>query len=105
MNVKYQLVKLIVKLYFFGALAVSFTHVIEAAHKLELSGWQTWTTPFAIDEIAAIGMVMRGAAFSRATRQLGFRVQVYSRLDFRPANERNACCKPDFPTNALAVAL
>ncbi|ROP30408.1 hypothetical protein [Couchioplanes caeruleus] len=43
MNVKYQLAKLIVKLYFFGALAVSFTHVIEAAHKLDLHGWQAWT--------------------------------------------------------------
>ena len=81
MNVNFQwLVKLIVKLYFVGALAVSFTHVIEAAHKLELTGWQAWTTPFAIDGIAVIGMVMRGAAFSRDTRKLGFRVQVTAGL-------------------------
>ncbi|MBW6432205.1 hypothetical protein KZ829_00395 [Actinoplanes hulinensis] len=80
MNVKYQVVKLIVKLYFFGALAVSFTHVIEASHKLDLHGWQAWTTPFAIDGIAVIGMVMRGAAFSRDTRRLGFRVQVAAGL-------------------------
>jgi len=32
--------------------------------------------PAAIDGIAVIGMVMRGAAFSRDTRRLGFRVQV-----------------------------
>jgi len=76
MNVKFVLVKLIVKLYFGGALAVSFSHVIEASHKLALGGWQAWTTPFAIDGIAVIGMVMRGAAFSRDTRRLGFRVQV-----------------------------
>jgi len=73
---KFSLVKAIVKLYFFGALAVSFTHIIEASHKLSLNGWQSWTTPFAIDGIAVIGMVMRSEAFSTATRRLGFRVQV-----------------------------
>jgi hypothetical protein len=73
---KFSLVKAIVKLYFLGALAVSFTHIIEASHKLGLFGWQSWTTPFAIDGIAVIGMVMRSVAFSTATRRLGFRVQI-----------------------------
>jgi hypothetical protein len=73
---KFSLVKVIVKLYFIGALAVSFTHIIEASHKLDLHGWQSWTTPFAIDGIAVIGMVMRSEAFSSATRRLGFRVQI-----------------------------
>lgn len=70
------IVKLIVKLYFIGALAVSFCHIIEAANKLDLYGWQSYTTPFAIDGIAVIGMVMRSEKWSAATRKLGFRVQM-----------------------------
>ncbi|SNY53678.1 Protein of unknown function [Paractinoplanes atraurantiacus] len=73
---KFSLIKAIVKLYFLGALAVSFTHIIEASHKLDLHGWQSWTTPFAVDGIAVIGMVMRSEAFSSSTRRLGFRVQL-----------------------------
>jgi hypothetical protein len=79
-NIKYAIVKTIVKLYFLGALAVSFTHIIEASHKLQLAGWQAYTTPFAIDGIAVIGMVMRSEAFSRSTRRLGFRVQITAGL-------------------------
>lgn len=77
---KFTLVKIIVKLYFLGALAVSFSHIVEASHKLGLHGWQAWTTPFAIDGIAVIGMVMRGEGFSAATRRLGFRVQLTAGL-------------------------
>jgi hypothetical protein len=44
------------------------------------AGWQSWTTPFAIDGIAVIGMVMRSKAFSRSTRRLGFRVQITAGL-------------------------
>lgn len=80
MNTKYAIVKAIVKLYFLGALAISFTHIIEASHKLQLTGWQAFTTPFAIDGIAVIGMVMRSEAFSAATRKLGFRVQITAGL-------------------------
>lgn len=77
---KSSLVKGIVKLYFFGALVISFTHIIEASHKLGLIGWQSWTTPFAIDGIAVIGMIMRSEAFSTDTRKIGFRVQIVAGL-------------------------
>ena len=74
------IVKLIIKLYFLGALAVSFMHIVGAAHKLDLMGWQSYTTPFSIDGIAVIGMVMRSARWSTDTNRLGFRVQVTAGL-------------------------
>ncbi len=73
---KVKIVQAIVKLYFVGALAGSFVHIISAAEKLGLSGWEAWSTPFMIDGLALIGMVMRSDDFSAATRKLGFRVQV-----------------------------
>lgn len=73
---KVKIVQTIVKLYFVGALAGSFVHIISAAEKLGLSGWESWSTPFMIDGLALIGMVMRSDDFSEATRKLGFRVQL-----------------------------
>lgn len=75
-----MIVKAIVKAYFLGAIAVSFAHIIAASHKLALNGWQAWTTPFAIDGIAIIGMVMRSERWSDETNRLGFRVQVTAGL-------------------------
>jgi hypothetical protein len=72
---KVQVIKAIVKVYFVAALAGSFTHIITAAHKTGLVGWEAWSTPFMIDGLAIIGMVMRTAQFSQATRKLGLRVQ------------------------------
>lgn len=73
---KVKIVQAIVKLYFVGALAGSFVHIISAAEKLGLSGWESWSTPFMIDGLALIGMVLRSEDFSTATRKLGFRVQM-----------------------------
>lgn len=73
---KVKIVQAIVKLYFVGALAGSFVHIISAAEKLGLSGWESWSTPFMIDGLALIGMVLRSEDFSQATRKLGFRVQM-----------------------------
>lgn len=73
---KVKIVQTIVKLYFVGALAGSFVHIISAATKLGLSGWESWSTPFMIDGLALIGMVLRSDDFSEATRKLGFRVQM-----------------------------
>jgi hypothetical protein len=70
------IIKAVVRLYFLGALAVSFSHIIEASHKLQLLGWQAFTAPFAVDGIAVIGMVMRTDRWSTNTRKIGFRVQV-----------------------------
>lgn len=72
---KYRLVKGIVKTYFLAALAGSFTHIVDAAGKVGLVGWEQWSTPFMIDGLAIIGMIMRGEDFSRETRKIGFRVQ------------------------------
>jgi len=72
---KPQLAKSIVKIYFVAALAGSFAHTITAAHKAGLVGWEAWSSPFMIDGLAIIGLVMRGKDFSQATRALGLRVQ------------------------------
>lgn len=73
---KVKIVATIVKLYFVGALAGSFVHIIAASEKLGLSGWEAWSTPFMIDGLVLIGMVMRSDDFSAQTRKLGFRVQM-----------------------------
>jgi hypothetical protein len=83
---KPQLVKAIVKIYFVGALAGSFAHAITAAHKAGLAGWEAWSVPFMIDGLALIGLVMRGADFSAATRRTGLRVQAVMGLVSMAAN-------------------
>lgn len=80
------IVRVIVKLYFLAALAGSFTHIVEAAFKIGLTGWEAWSTPFMIDGLAVIGMIMRTEAFSIRTRSLGFRVQVICGLMSLTAN-------------------
>lgn len=73
---KVSIIRIIVKAYFFGAIAISFTHLIEAARKGGLTGYEAITVPFMIDGIAIIGLIMRGTGFNKATRELGFKVQV-----------------------------
>lgn len=73
---KTTLVKLIVKAYFLAALAASFTHIVTAAEKLGLTGWEAGIVPFLIDGMFVIAMVLRGEVYSTRTRRIGFRVQV-----------------------------
>lgn len=73
---KVKSVKGIAKVYFFGAIAISFIHLVAAAHKGGLNGYEAYTVPVMIDGIAIIGLVMRGTEFSIATRKIGFRVQI-----------------------------
>lgn len=80
MNLRHTAVAAIVKGYFLGALAVSACHIVEASHKLQLAGWQSYTTPAAIDGIAVLGLIMRSASFASPTRRLGFRVQMIAGL-------------------------
>lgn len=83
---KVQIVKLIVRLYFIGALIASATHIIGSAGKLGLHGVEAWTTPALIDGIAIIGLVMRSEQFSARTRKIGFRVQMIAGLLSLAAN-------------------
>lgn len=73
---KVKAIKYITKAYFFAAMAASFMHLITAAEKAGLHGWEMWSVPFMIDGIAIIGLIMRGTEFSIATRKIGFRVQI-----------------------------
>ena len=83
---KVSIVKAIVKLYFIGAIAGSFTHIITAAGKVGLEGWEMYSTPFMIDGLAIIGMIMRSDAFSARTRKIGFRTQLVMGLISLTAN-------------------
>lgn len=73
---KQSLITAIVKIYFLAAIAGSFSHIITAAGKIGLTGWEMWSTPFMIDGIAIIGLVMRSESFALHTRKIGFRTQV-----------------------------
>jgi len=77
---KVGIVRAIAKIYFLAALAASFTHILTAADKIGLTGWEAMSTPFMIDGLALIGLVMRSEAFSRDTRKIGFRVQLTAGL-------------------------
>lgn len=68
---KVTAIKLIVRAYFFAAIAGSFTHIIDAAAKTGLHGWEQYATPFMIDGLAIIGLIMRSEDFSKRTRKLG----------------------------------
>lgn len=75
-NRTYLAVTAIVRLYMLGALAISFSHIITAAHLLQLDGWQAWTTPAFVDGFAVLGMIGRSQRFAPATRRSGFRLQL-----------------------------
>jgi Protein of unknown function (DUF2637) len=72
---KVSIIRAIVKLYFVGALTISFIHIITAAQKTGLEGYEAWVTPLMIDGVALIGMIMRGVEFSKRTRKIGFWTQ------------------------------
>lgn len=72
---KLRVIRGIVRAYFVAALLGSFVHVVEAAGLVGLTGWEKWSTPFMIDGLAVVGMVMRSASFAEKTRRSGFRVQ------------------------------
>lgn len=73
---KVMLIWIIVKAYFVAALAGSFTHIVEAAQWLGLTGWEALIVPFLIDGMFIIAMVLRGETYSTRTRRIGLRVQV-----------------------------
>lgn len=70
------LVWLIVKAYFIAALFGSFTHIVTAAEKLGLGGWEAYIVPFLIDGMFLIAMVLRSETYSTRTRKIGLRVQI-----------------------------
>lgn len=72
---KVKTVKLITKGYFAGALTGSFIHIVTAAEKLGGHGVEAYATPFMIDGLAVIGMIMRSDDFSKRTNKIGFRLQ------------------------------
>lgn len=74
-NWTYALTKTVVRMFMFGAAAVSFSHIIETSQALGL-GWQSWTVPFFIDGLAVLGLIGRGAAFAPGTRRAGLLLTV-----------------------------
>lgn len=72
---KVRTVRAIVKAYFLGALAGSFTHIVTAAEKMGGEGVEAYAAPFMIDGLAIIGMVMRSEDFSKRTNKIGFALQ------------------------------
>lgn len=75
---KVTIIKVIAKLYFLGALAASFMHLITAAQKGGLTGIEAYSVPFMIDGLALTAMIMRGEEFSTRTRRIGFRVFLFT---------------------------
>lgn len=80
------LIWLIVKAYFVAALLGSFTHIITAAEKLGLHGWEAVIVPFLIDGMFLIAMVLRSDTYSTRTRRIALRVQIATGLLSLSAN-------------------
>jgi hypothetical protein len=72
---KVSMMKGISKLYFAGALTGSFIHIVTSAEKLGGEGIEAYATPFMIDGLAVMGMVMRSDDYSKRTNRIGFKVQ------------------------------
>ena len=73
---KIMIVKLLVKAYFIATLFGSFSHILTAAGMLGLDGWEQGMTPWLIDGMFVIAMIMRSEEFSTRTRRIALRVQV-----------------------------
>lgn len=67
--------KLITKGYFFGALAISFTHIITSAHKMGGEGYEPYIAPFMVDGVALLGMHMRNEKYDDRTNKIGLWAQ------------------------------
>lgn len=72
--------KLITKAYFFGALAISFTHIITSAHKLGGEGYEPYVAPFMVDGVALLGMHMRNEKYDDRTNRIGLWAQATAGL-------------------------
>lgn len=71
-----KVIKAIVKLYFVGAVAASFTHLMHASEKLGGNGWETIAAPVAIDLMFIVAMVLRSEQYASDTRRIGFRLML-----------------------------
>ena len=67
--------KLITKAYFFGALSISFTHIITSAHKMGGEGYEPYIAPFMVDGVALLGMHMRNEKYDDRTNKIGLWAQ------------------------------
>lgn len=85
-NWTYLIAITIVRAFMAGAAAISFSHIITTANMLGLHGWQAWTTPFAIDGFAALGMLGRSRRFAEQTRRVGLRFAIAAGLISLAAN-------------------
>ena len=72
--------KLITKAYFFGALSISFTHIITSAHKMGGEGYEPYVAPFMVDGIALLGMHMRNEKYDDRTNKIGLWAQCLAGL-------------------------
>ncbi len=73
-NWKFYVVKVTVFAYLLAGVVFSFLHLQQAAIKAGGEGAEATATPFAIDGMFVIGMVMRTDGFSPRARKIGFRV-------------------------------
>ena len=67
--------KLITKGYFFGALAISSTHIVTSAHMMGANSYEPFVAPFMIDGFALLGLHMRNEKYDDRTNKIGLRAQ------------------------------
>lgn len=77
---------LIVLAFALGSLAISFSHVIELAHRYGVEGWQAWTAPFLVDGFMLLGRLGMSRRFDTATNRIGRRMLVAGALLSLAAN-------------------
>lgn len=77
---------LIVAAFAAGALAISFAHVIELAHRYGVTGWQALAAPFFIDGFMLLGRLGMSRKFDAATNRIGRRMMTAGALLSLAAN-------------------
>jgi hypothetical protein len=85
-NYRFIIIMSIVRLYFLGALYLSFSHIQHAFGMLGLEGFEQLISPLGVDGMAVIGMMFRSKYFDTATRRMGFWLQVPATLVSLGAN-------------------
>lgn len=71
---------LIVAAFAAGALAISFAHIIELAHRYGVEGWQALAAPFFVDGFMLLGRLGISTRLDAATNRIGRRMMTAGAL-------------------------
>jgi len=85
-NIPALAAKVIASAFLLAAVVISFSHIIHAAEKLQVTTWQAWTAPFFIDGFMLLGMLGGSARFAESTQRTAAKLRLGAVLASLVAN-------------------